>query len=194
MTPLILRSFCSSACLLVFCCVTNHPRTPWYKTTTVLSFVMILWVRNLGGARLGDCPVPCGADRGHLVVLSRLMGWSWLSRPASRLGRAGWTTVEGSLSSMVASGLSDDSHVSSLLQAQEEAAWSLTAWSWEVTQRYLHYTVLVRTATGHHTQGEGTRTPPLGGGSIKNRQLCFQLAARLSTVSGPNAFSGPMLL
>lgn len=70
------------------------------------------------------------------MVFCWLMGGSRPSRPASRARleprRAGENTVEGNLASVVTLGLSGDSHVSSGLQEQEEAAWPLIAKPWEV--------------------------------------------------------------
>lgn len=180
MTLLILCSFCSSGGLLIFCCGTNHPKLSAVKQQPLTSFVMILCIRGLGGAGPGDSPVPCGIDRGHLVLFSWPMGWFGSSRPAllTRLVlRQGWLEEhQGSPSSMAASGPLGDSHGGSELEERPSPLTSTILGS-----EWLQ---------GSQTQEKGTWTPPLDGKKVNNQQLCFKLAMSLCTVSGPRVFSG----
>lgn len=50
--------------MIIYCCVTNYFKPPWLQTTTVLLYLIILWVRNLNRAqRRYFTSAPCGAYR-----------------------------------------------------------------------------------------------------------------------------------
>lgn len=56
----------------IYCCITNHSKAQWLKTTTILLFYFTIFcVRNLSRVWLADSSALCGVDWGHLVVLSR---------------------------------------------------------------------------------------------------------------------------
>lgn len=52
------------------CCITNNPKHSGLKLQPFFSWLMVLWVRSLSRAWLGDTPVPCGIDGLHSMVFS----------------------------------------------------------------------------------------------------------------------------
>ena len=49
---------------IIYCCITNYPKTYCFKTTMVLLHHMVLYIRNSQKAGMDNSSDPCGID-GH---------------------------------------------------------------------------------------------------------------------------------
>ena len=83
-----------NSALVIYCYITNHPKTWKLKARNDLLYFMILRVSNLGRAQPAHTTALYSVQWYHLVVLSQWLGWSggsrWLHTHFWCLTRGGW--------------------------------------------------------------------------------------------------------
>lgn len=150
---------------------------------------MTLWVRNLGTAGLGDISVPCGLNRGRLVVFIWVMGWSGLFRSVLLARLVPWQgqTEDHRGEPLQHGGLATCQMTHAVAQGSSNR-WTLHGLLQPWKSYNITYALLYWSSSHRPPTYEGTQIPPLDR-SVKNGQLCFKLATYLSMLSGPSVFS-----